>query len=174
MTVTDTCGCSFSLPFFYLLARLIHRTQEEQFEKMHGWSSSTSCPDVFNTQVRFKRRIKVRPNSQQWLLRLWLHLKLQLSMSCCSKEWTRVYTCLDAEASLLKKSSSLAAALGVSKFTSTIAMNFTHNKHAYRQRSQSQFVKQKLKLSSSFRCDQICINHCWELIHTLLRSLSLT
>jgi hypothetical protein len=34
-----------------------------------------------------------------------------------------------------------------------------------------QFVKQEISPSHSFRCDQICANHCYEFGHTLLPGL---
>ncbi len=100
--------------------------------------------------------------------------KLQLN-------WSFYSTKTGSEASLLNKSSCLAAALGVTKFTVILAMHlvtlccaawvwFRCSTNHLRGR----FVELMLMLSSNFQCDQIHNKHTYDLSHTLFSCLSPT
>ncbi len=86
-----------------------------------------------------------------------------------------------SEVNLLNKSSNIATAVGVTKFTTIILSNLVALSCAFKSHLdvlhtslRSQSVEQKLKGSHSYRCDQIHNNNFVKFSRTLLCSLSPT
>ncbi len=110
-------------------------------------------------------------------------LKLELSCSyrcdkiqnnCCDEFGQTLECCLTLTCHLLNKSSSLAAALGVTKVITITTMNFLTlivllkaNLDVQQNKSWGGFVEQMLVLSCTFKCDHIDNNQS-QSGHTLL------
>ncbi len=119
----------------------------------------------------------------QWV---WSHFVVKLE-SALDVQQTQLIFSHFSESSSLNKSSSLVAAVGVTKFTAIVPMSLvtlwrdtwvrlrcSTNPPYLLTLLWGRFIEQKLELTCSFRCGQIYNNHSNEFGHTLLWFLSQT